>query len=246
MKNHEHKLYMDQLLKKGLEDYINHIPDYDTEKAWSDFKRRSTKKKASKYSVIAASIVIVLIFSSLLRPQATTAFRGFLRNLIVWSNNETVDLHQKNLDMQDFTPIQNVDDRPPQETTFDTLPKLLNTNIARFFLPDIKHEKYFRFARVLGEISNADQLMIEFYFDNTSIQLVQNWMYYQTSTVRAVDNEDYVIENIEKNERRITVFSHKSGFTILEWDYMNVEFEIRGLITKEDLLKCSQTLGLFD
>lgn len=237
--NHE---CLEQLLKRGLGECIDNMPDSDTEQAWLQFNKKYKKRHSIKFSYLAASLAIILLLSSVLFPGASQAFRGFLQRNIVQKISETVDLYQQgDVINEDHEYILS----QPDEQAYSSYQDLLAADLERIFIPGEHIAAQFLYATIASESDTIYKATMDFLFDGTIVQLIQQPKYAQISSAKAIDNEDYRDDLVNIGGIDVAVFSHLSGLISLQWEHNNILFRLEANTTAEEIFKFAEKLELF-
>lgn len=216
--------------KKMFREMMSELPQPDTSKAWESLMKKR-KKRLFRNSLAASILIVLLILTLSFPPEPVRAMAEFVKNFSVELLDETRELYQHGTttaDIDEDAEIQNMD-----EIVFKDLNSFSNELSEEFIVPENLGPDNFLKA-IIYKIENA-LIKTEIYFllKDKEVELVQVSWFFQSQSGRLIDIEDYEIKttDIKINNHTIKdlhIFSHKSGFTLLEWDIDEIYYQLSG------------------
>ena len=76
-----------------------------------------------------------------------------------------------------------------------------------------------------------------------------DWLHHslkQNCWGKTIDTDDFKVNTFSLGDKEVTVFSHKLGLTVFNWEEAEIYYELRGEVDTDALTDYAISLGLFN
>lgn len=248
---------IDQILKDAIKEEIkNSPPPKPSFEAWEQLNQhlqnerntRLKKRPSKKFILVAASFLIIFFFSFVISTTQVSAFSK-LTEIFHKISGSVVQLFGKAVEPQDDDSDAPSSDEfsiveksklSSQQMKLQEAQKVTAFNIV---VPKIVPSNFMlKYVTVLKRGDAKSQEIFIEYVDEQRNFNIREVTTQEQFGFGEIDDEDIELEEIAINGHKATLLSYKNGNKRLVWITTNYYFEIRGKITKEEIIQIAKSM----
>ena len=229
-------------IQEAYKSLINDIPDPDVKEALIKLKKKKARRKINNVKLIAATAAVILSVILLTMSGPAQAIKKFIQVSYNRVTGETTNIIQKG--EQDGDNVGGITE--PDSIFYNNISSLQSIKTPGIYIPGEELKEKFISTEVTNIGERIVKVTIKLNFDEKIISLDQSIKYGEWGAGYGTDTDDALVEEKKINGINVTVTNYKGIYTKMVWYQNNIEFELSGDVTPEDLELYADELQLFN
>lgn len=253
MINNKNEVYSDFIIKQAVHEDMKNAPEmpYSEDETWNMIQKKmrnepsfkkGKRRKFTKLSLIAASILLVFSF---VQVQSGNAF-GWLTKYVFKSEGTVTNIESSN--------TTSVETNIPSPEQVKIIPSVIKTKYMdlsqakaaasfNIIIPQYVPEGFMlQNVGVVLEGEKSNEITLNYKKGEEPLTIKQSFITEQFGNSFAVDNEDTIVKKVDVFNQEATFLRFEDNSKKLFWDNMQLRFEIDSNLPEEEILKIAHSM----